>query len=67
MPLPTKIQVISRKNSQQYYVNFPAQVAHALDIEKGEDVEWSIHDRGTLVLVRKEVPPSPLKEKKTPR
>lgn len=66
MPLPTRIQVISRKNSQQYYVNFPAQVAQALDIAKGEDVEWSIHNRGTLVLVRKEVPPSPLEaEKKT--
>lgn len=67
MPLPTKVQVINRKNSQQYYVNFPAQVAQALDMEKGEDVEWSIHDRGTLVLVRKDVPPSPLEEKKTPR
>lgn len=67
MPLPTKVQVINRKNSQQYYVNFPAQVAQALDIEKGEDVEWSIHDRATLVLVRKQVPPSPLEEKKTLR
>ena len=55
MPIPTKIQVIARKNSHQYYVNFPAQVAQAMDIEKGEGVEWSIHDRGTLVLVRKDV------------
>lgn len=67
MGIPTRIQVIQRKGSQQYYVNFPAQVAQALDVQKGEEVEWTIHDRSTIVLVRKDVPPSPIKEKKTRR
>lgn len=66
MGTPTKIQLINRKDSQQYYVNFPMQVAHALDFEKGEIVEWTIHDRSTIVLTRRDAPPSPIEEKKTP-
>ncbi|RRR70456.1 MAG: hypothetical protein EI684_13315 [Candidatus Viridilinea halotolerans] len=67
MGTPTKIQLINRKDSQQYYVNFPMQVAQALDFTKGEIVEWTIHDRSTIVLTRRDVPPSPIEEKKTPR
>ncbi len=66
MGCPTKIQVIQRKDSQQYYVNFPAQVAQAIDVAKGEEVEWRIHDRNTLVLSRLYPSPSPIEEKKTP-
>lgn len=33
-----------------------------MDLEKGEWVEWSIDDRGTLVLQRPDAPPSPLGE-----
>ena len=35
MGCQTKIQLISRKNSQQWYVNFPAAVAHAMEFERG--------------------------------
>ena len=35
---PTKVQVIQRKNNEQWYVNFPAVVAHALEFGKGEIV-----------------------------
>lgn len=66
MGCPTKIQVIQRKDSQQYYVNFPAQIAQSIDIEKGEEVEWHIHDRNVLVLSRIHPSPSPIEEKKTP-
>ena len=68
MGTPTKVQLINRKHSQQYYVNFPVQLAQSLDFEKGENVEWTIHDRATIVLSRRDVPPSPLEQKKkTPR
>ncbi len=52
MGYPTKVQLIRRKASQQWYVNFPAALAQALEFDKGEVVEWSIRDRDTLVLRR---------------
>ena len=56
MGFATKVQLIRRKNSQQWYVNFPAQVAQAMDFRKGEVLEWHIEDRATLALVRREPP-----------
>ena len=64
MPYATKVQLINRKKSEQYYVNFPAGLSHAMDFVKGERVEWSVHDRGTLVLQRPDAPPSPLEKKR---
>ena len=64
MPYATKVQLIKRKQSEQYYVNFPAGLSQAMDFAKGERVEWSVHDRATLVLQRPEAPPSPLKKTK---
>ena len=63
MPFPTKVQLISRKNSEQWYINLPSAVAQMMDFTKGEGVNWSLHDRATLVLERHDVPPSPLKKK----
>ena len=65
MPFPTKVQLIKRQNSEQWYINFPSAVAQSMDFTKGEVVQWSVHDRRTLVLQRPDAPPSPLK--KTPR
>ncbi len=64
MPFDTKIQLISRKKSEQWYVNLPSAVAQSMDFTKGEVVKWSIHDRTTLVLERPDAPPSPLKKKR---
>ena len=66
MPFPTKVQLIKRKTSEQWYINLPSAVAQSMDFTKGEVVQWSVHDRGTLVLQRPDAPPSPL-EKKTTR
>ena len=62
MPFPTKVQLIKRKNSEQWYINFPSAVAQMMDFAKGEVVEWSLHDRSTLILERPEAPASPLKK-----
>ena len=62
MPFPTKVQLIKRKNSEQWYINFPSAVAQSMDFSKGELVQWSVHDRSTLVLQRPDAPPSPLKK-----
>ena len=53
MGYPTTVQLISREKTEQWYVNFPAAVARALDFEKGEIVEWTIETRRKLVLTRK--------------
>jgi len=53
MGYPTTIQLIDRKKTEQWYVNFPAAVARALDFAKGEVVEWTIETRSRLILKRK--------------
>jgi antitoxin component of MazEF toxin-antitoxin module len=67
MGYPTKVQLIQRKESQQWYINFPAAIAQGMDFEKGDNVEWTIADKGNLILSRKRVPPHPIDLKKTLR
>ena len=62
MGLPTKVQLIKRKASEQWYINFPSAVAQALDFTRGETVEWSIEDKSLLALRRLNPPPSLLKK-----
>lgn len=52
MGYPTKVQVIQRARSQEFYVALPIAVARALDFRKGERVEWTIEDRTKLILRR---------------
>ncbi len=49
MGYPTKVQCIQRKDTSQYYINFPSPIAQAMDFAKGEIVEWTIHDKGHLI------------------
>lgn len=65
MGYPTKVQLIDRKQSKQWYINFPAAIAQAMDFEKGEDVQWTIADKAHLILSRNQVPPNPINLKKT--
>lgn len=53
MGFPTKIQLIKRQKSEQWYINFPAAVAQAMEFEKGEIVEWVVEDKKNMVLKRK--------------
>jgi len=63
MGYQTKIQVIKRTKSEQWYVNFPASVAQAIEFNKGEIVEWVIDDHQRLVLLRSDDAVSALKKK----
>ena len=67
MPYPTKVQLIQRKQSEQWYINCPAAIAQGMDFAKGEEVLWTIADKGNLILSRKNVPPNPIDLKKTLR
>ena len=48
----TKVQLIQRKASEQWYVNFPAALAGAMEFTTGEVVEWVVDDKNTLTLRR---------------
>lgn len=63
---PTRVQLIDRKTSQQWYINFPAPIAQAMQFQKGEICEWIIDNRQVLILKRREAPACPVDSKKKP-
>ena len=49
----TRVQVIERAaGSRQFYIICPAQLAEALELEKGEEIEWVVEDKHTLTIRR---------------
>jgi len=68
MGYKVKIQKVERGSTKSYYVNFPAAVADASQLVKGEEMEWIIEDRNCFVLKRvTEVPTNLPKPKKQDR
>ena len=63
MGCQSKVQLIKRANSEQWYVGLPAQLAHAMAFERSETVEWFVEDKATLALVRHKTPEAALKRK----
>lgn len=57
-----KIQRVERGTTKSYYINFPAALAEAAQIEKGEELEWLVEDRNTFLLRRKKPIKSILKD-----
>jgi len=57
MGYTTKIQVIKRANdNRQFYLICPAPLAQALEMEQGEEIEWVVEDRNTLIIRRTDAP-----------
>ena len=52
MGYKVKIQRVERRTTKSFYINFPAAIAEAAQIEKGEELEWVIEDRDTYILRR---------------
>ena len=52
MGYKVKIQRVERGKTKSFYVNFPAAVAEAANIEKAEEMEWLIEDKNVFVLQR---------------
>ena len=49
----SKLQVIERANQQrQFYLICQAPLAQALEMEKGETLEWIVEDKWTLKVKR---------------
>jgi hypothetical protein len=63
MGYPTKVQLIQRQASEQWYINFPSALAQAMEFTRGETVEWIIEDRSQLLLRRLQPPPSSKKKR----
>jgi hypothetical protein len=66
MGYPTKVQLIKRKKSEQWYINFPAAIAQAMEFERGETFEWIIENKECLVLHRQKVPSEVKESEKLP-
>lgn len=55
MGYQSKVQVIRRGGkNRQYYLICPAPLAGALELAKGERIEWVVIDRRTLEIRRVE-------------
>ncbi len=53
MGYQSKVQVIERGGIQrQFYLICPAPLAQALEMEKGETIEWIVEDKWTLRVRR---------------
>lgn len=47
-----KVQKVERPTNRSFYLNLPTVLAEALDIQKGEELQWSVEDKNTLILSR---------------
>ena len=62
MAFPTKVQLINRQASQQWYINFPSALAQAMEFSPGEIVEWIVENKSLLALRRPHAPAPVLKK-----
>jgi hypothetical protein len=47
-----KMQKVERPTNRSYYVNFPVALAEAMSMKKGEEFDWIIEDKNTLIFRR---------------
>jgi antitoxin component of MazEF toxin-antitoxin module len=47
-----KVQKVERPTNRSYYVNLPVALAEAIDLQKGEQWEWSMEDKNNLIFSR---------------
>jgi len=53
MAYQTRVQVIERSNNtRQFYFICPSPLAEALELQKGESIEWVVQDKHTLEIRR---------------
>jgi len=61
MGYKAKIQKVERPTNRSCYINVPVALAESMELEKGEEIEWIVEDRNTLILKR--MVPKPLRKK----
>jgi bifunctional DNA-binding transcriptional regulator/antitoxin component of YhaV-PrlF toxin-antitoxin module len=58
-----RVQKVDRPSNRSFYVNFPAPIADAVNLQKGEELDWIVEDRNTFVIKRAKPVKSFLKKK----
>lgn len=53
-----KLQKVDRPTNRSFYLNLPVVLAEAMRLKKGEEFEWVVEDRNTLLLQRVKAYPS---------
>ena len=48
-----KFQKVQRPTNRSFYINLPAALADAVQLDKGEELEWFVEDKSTLILRRR--------------
>jgi bifunctional DNA-binding transcriptional regulator/antitoxin component of YhaV-PrlF toxin-antitoxin module len=52
MGYKVRIQRVDRPTNRSFYLNFPSPIADAVNMQKGEELEWFVEDRNTFVVKR---------------
>ena len=52
MGYKVKLQKINRPTNKSFFVSVPVVFVEAMEMEKGEVLEWILEDKNTLVLQR---------------
>jgi bifunctional DNA-binding transcriptional regulator/antitoxin component of YhaV-PrlF toxin-antitoxin module len=58
-----RVQKVDRPSNRSFYVNFPAPIADAVNLRKGEELDWIVEDRNTFIIKRAKPVRSFLKKK----
>lgn len=54
MATRVRVQKVDRENSRSFYVNLPIVLAEAMGVQKGEEFDWRLEDKNTLIFSRAE-------------
>jgi antitoxin component of MazEF toxin-antitoxin module len=52
MGYTVRLQKINRPTNRSFYVTIPVVLVETLALQKGEEWQWTVDDRNTLVLQR---------------
>ncbi|NCC61317.1 MAG: hypothetical protein EOM12_10340 [Verrucomicrobiae bacterium] len=52
MGYKVKLQKIDRPTNKSFFVGVPVVSAESIELEKGEEFEWLIEDKNTMILRR---------------
>ena len=53
MGYKVKLQKIERPTNKTFCVTVPVVMVEAMDLKKGDELEWFIEDKNTMILRRK--------------
>jgi len=55
MGYKVKLQKVSRPTNNTFFVTLPVVLVETMELVKGEEFEWMLEDKNTLVLRRKKL------------